>query len=328
MQIYCPKCNACYEIDEHLIADKSRRVKCSACGEIFTAESLKTAAPENITPEAEAPEEDIFAAIGAAMAEADNLKNTEPEKNEDIPPVTEETVIEEANAPAAPISRDLGDGRIEPSFSDDEPATEETKEDSADENTENDEENGNTADLEKIFERLSEHTEHLIAAEKKLPLHEKVWLQIKNALGFHFKVKWSYLFLALTVFVLLSLYNNRYQIVREAPFMNGLYKTFGIKAKIPGEGLEFQNVSWDFVKDDDGSRLIVKGFVYNLTERVINLPVIHIEILDKQTALLQSQNRELKETEVEANTKIPLNLVLPNPAPTAKYVYLTFIDKD
>ena len=60
MQIYCPKCNACYEIDEHLIADKSRRVKCSACGEIFTAESLKTAAPESVMPEAELPEEDIF----------------------------------------------------------------------------------------------------------------------------------------------------------------------------------------------------------------------------------------------------------------------------
>lgn len=327
MQIYCPKCNACYEIDEHLIADKSRRVKCSACGEIFTAESLKTAAPESVRPEAELPEEDIFAAIGAAMAEADSIKSGEPEKHEETPPSVEETVIDTKQDELSVFAgRDLGDGRIEPSFSDD-AATSETEE-SLVEETAGEEEDDNTADLEKIFERLSEHTEHLIAAEKKLPVHEKVWLQIKNALGFHFKVKWSYLVAGLAVFVLLSLYNNRYQIVRELPFLNGFYKTFGIKAKIPGEGLEFQNVSWDFVKDDDGSRLIVKGFVYNLTDRGISLPVVHIEILDKQTALLQSQNRELKETEIDPNTKIPLNLVLSNPAPTAKYVYLTFIDKD
>lgn len=324
MQIYCPKCNACYEIDEHLIADKSRRVKCSACGEVFTAESLKTAAPESATPEAE---EDIFAAIGAAMAEADSIRAGEPEKDENEPPVGEESIAAtKQDEPEIAVSRDLGDGRIEPSFSDDS-ASEGTEENLVEESAD-DEEADNTADLEKIFERLSEHTEHLIADEKKLPVHEKVWLQIKNTLGFHFKVNWSYLVAGLAVFVLLSLYNNRYQIVRELPFLNGIYKTFGIKAKIPGEGLEFQNVSWDFVKDDDGSRLIVKGFVYNLTDRGIGLPVVHIEILDKQTALLQSQNRELKETEIDANAKIPLNLILPNPAPTAKYVYLTFIDKD
>lgn len=320
MQIYCPKCNACYEIEERLIADKSRRVKCSACGEIFTAEKLKTAAPEDMAPAEETPEEDIFAAIGAAMAEAEETKK-EPA------PAVEETVVNEIKEePQTPYGRDLGDGRIEPSFSDF--AEEESAAEQADEEQTEEEEDDGTADLEKIFERLSEHTEHLIAAEKKLPVHEKAWLQIKNALGFHFKVKWSYIIAALTVFVLLSLYNNRYQIVREVPFLNGFYKTFGIKAKIPGEGLEFQNVGWDFVKDEEGSRLIVKGFVYNLTDRDINLPVVHIEILDKQTALLQSQNRELKETGVEANTKIPLNLVVPNPAPTAKYVYLTFIDKD
>jgi hypothetical protein len=183
-------------------------------------------------------------------------------------------------------------------------------------------------DLEKIFERLSEHTEHLIERERKLPFYERVWLGIKNILGFHFKIKWIYIFIALLVFALLSAFNNRYQIVRKLPFLNSVYKAVGVTAKIPGEGLEFQNISWDFVQDDDGvAKLEIKGFIYNPTDKAIAIPTVHMEILDKDTALLQSQTRDIDE-EVEANSKVPLDLIVLHPAPTSKYVYLTFIDKD
>jgi hypothetical protein len=50
--------------------------------------------------------------------------------------------------------------------------------------------------------------------------------------------------------------------------------------------------------------------------------------LDKDTQLLQSHNRKLKEKEIEAKAKLAINLVLGNPAPTSKYVYLTFVDRD
>ena len=84
----------------------------------------------------------------------------------------------------------------------------------------------------------------------KLPFYEKLWLQIRNVLGFHFKIKWKYIFIGLGVFVLLSLFNNRYQVVREVPFLNGVYKAFGVKAKIAGEGLEFQNINWNLVDEN------------------------------------------------------------------------------
>ena len=60
----------------------------------------------------------------------------------------------------------------------------------------------------------------------------------------------------------------------------------------------------------------------------VNVPNFLIEILDKDTVLLQSQNTKIEETEAGPQDKIPLTLVFPNPAPTAKYVYLTFIDED
>ena len=52
------------------------------------------------------------------------------------------------------------------------------------------------------------------------------------------------------------------------------------------------------------------------------------KILDKETSLLQSHNKELDDTEVKAKTKVAISLVLENPAPTSKYVYMTFVDKD
>ena len=38
MQIFCPECDAGYEIDELLLEDKTRRLKCSNCGKIFNVD--------------------------------------------------------------------------------------------------------------------------------------------------------------------------------------------------------------------------------------------------------------------------------------------------
>ncbi|MBE6443182.1 MAG: hypothetical protein E7020_00750 [Alphaproteobacteria bacterium] len=305
MRIYCPNCDVGYDIDEVLIRDKMRQVKCSNCGSIFDAGSLKTKLVDNLEADTENP----FEALSAVM-------------REDEPIDLEQDIIE-------PIIKDNEVIETVVEVAVDDKTTEiEKQSDETIVSDDNVDEEDTEVDLENIFERLSEHTAGLIDREKKLPLYGKMWLQIKNVLGFHFKVKWSYIFIALAVFVLLSMYNNRYQIVRELPFFNGFYRMLGIKAKIPGEGLEFQNVSWNFVADKENTRLEIKGFIYNLTDKDIDVPTIHIEILDKNTSLLQSSNRNSKQGVVSPNTKIPLSLTINNPAPTAKYVYLTFIDKD
>ena len=35
MRIYCPQCNVCYELDETLIPEGGRKLRCSNCGEVF-----------------------------------------------------------------------------------------------------------------------------------------------------------------------------------------------------------------------------------------------------------------------------------------------------
>lgn len=278
MQIYCPKCGIGYNVDDEIVREGLRMVRCSNCGEVFKPEQADVQNSEIDSKEA-------FENVSKAMSE--DVENNAISLEED-----------------AEDSADVGDA--------------ENKEDVvADDIT-----------LEDIFVRLSEHTESLMEREKKLPFYEKMWLQVKNVLGFHFKIKWSYIFVALFIFVMMSLYNNRYDVVRKVPFMNDVYRMFGIRAKIAGEGLEFQNITWDFVDDEKGVRLEVKGFIYNKTDKVLDVPQLHVEILDKDTQLLQSHNRELKEKEIEAKAKLAINLVLGNPAPTSKYVYLTFVDRD
>ena len=52
MRIYCPKCHMGYEVDESLIPEAGRRLRCSNCKEIFrfdrngASESVVQTAPE------------------------------------------------------------------------------------------------------------------------------------------------------------------------------------------------------------------------------------------------------------------------------------------
>lgn len=331
MHIYCPKCNAGYEIDEQLLEDQAKKLKCSNCGEVFLAADARL--EENEVDEVK-EEAEPFDLLHEAMRE-DGVTEEETVANEETQEgtaeVQEDVVRKEAVADnPEPVSDNVVDeeSSIEAESSETEVNVEKAEPDDKSDAVASEEADADNVDLESIFVRLSEHTEHLMEQEKKLPFYEKIWLQIKNVLGFHFKIKWAYVMAFIAAFVLLSLFNNRYQIVRELPFLNSVYKVFGINAKIPGEGLEFQNIGWEFFDDDEGNRLEIKGFVYNKSEHDVTLPTIHIELLDKDTVLVQSQNREAEVKVIETGAKIALNLTVENPAPIAKYVYLTFIDAD
>ena len=168
----------------------------------------------------------------------------------------------------------------------------------------------------------------MINEERKLPFYKRILLWIHNILGLNFRINWKYVGIGAVLFGIVWLFNNRYDIVRTVPFMNGIYKTFGINAKIAGEGLEFQNISWDMLAEGEGTRLDIRGFIFNQTEKNIEIPLVHVEIMDKETSLLQTQNRTMESSIVRAGEKVPLLISVPNPAPTIKYVYMTFMDVD
>lgn len=337
MLMYCPKCSCGYEIDEELIRDKSKKVRCSHCNEIFDVGSLVEKSVDNMVYGNELEnisEENAFDALAALMRDADALQTSEIFANREFEVNKLEIIDEQETQPyenQTSLQTEVDENIVQNITDIPDLVKEgdlESEEKQINENEQQEEKEDDIIDIESIYERLSEHTVHLIEREKTLPLYEKIWLKIKDVLGFHFKIKWKYIVLAFCVFVSLSLYNNRYDVVRKIPFMNSVYKILGIKAKIAGEGLEFQNITWDYIVDEGIRKMEVKGFINNITADTIDIPIVHVEILDKKTSLLQSFNKKLKDDKIFSSGRIPLQIVVENPAPTAKYIYLTFIDKE
>lgn len=183
-------------------------------------------------------------------------------------------------------------------------------------------------DIKDVFERLSAQSEKLFEAEQKLPWQQRLLMQLKTMLGLNRKFNLKIITAVIAVLSLVMLYNYRYEIVRSIPFMNGVYRLAGIRAKIPGEGLEFQNVNWNYIDVGNGKVLEVKGFINNPTQRNIDIPTVHVELLDKDTILLQSMNQKPSVATLKPDGRIAVGVIVKNPSPTAKYVYLTFIDVD
>ena len=267
MHIYCPKCHMGYEVDETLIPEEGRRLRCSNCAEVFKfdrsgmSESLSKPVREDVSEKESEP-------LLADKLQEENIKEQEEQPSLEVPEV----------------------------------------------------------DIKDIFERLSEQSEKLFQAEQQLPWHKRFLLQLKTMLGLNRRFNMRMIGLAVAFVLLVLAYNYRYEIVRAVPFMNGIYKTFGIRAKIPGEGLEFQNINWNY-RDVEGNRVLeIKGFINNPTSKKIDIPVVHVELLDEDTILLQSINQKPTIQSLKPDGRVSIGIVIKTPSPTAKYVYLTFID--
>lgn len=339
MQIFCPKCATGYEIDDKLLQDKPRKFKCSSCGEVFVVDK------NTVAQEEENPFEQLAAAMEDdknTIAETGDSGEVAISESEEVKIVEEEPIAEVKEIPAESVAEvNKEEQKSEPAPEVKESAKTDEVKSEAEVASATPEPNTNTADedkdvnaveeeidIEDIFERLSERTENLINDEKKLPITKKIRFWFKNLFGLGFGVKWRYIGIGAAVIAVIWLFNNRYEVVRKVPFTHGIYKVFGITAKIPGEGLEFQNINWDLIAQEDGNQLEIRGFVFNNTDKPIKIPTVHVEILDRETSMLQSQNTLMENSEVEPQEKVALNISIPNAAPTMKYVYMTFIDVD
>ena len=71
MLIYCPKCSTGYEIADDLLKERSRKVRCSHCNEIFDVEKLSEKSVENSDALEDISEDNAFEALAAMMRDAD-----------------------------------------------------------------------------------------------------------------------------------------------------------------------------------------------------------------------------------------------------------------
>lgn len=183
-----------------------------------------------------------------------------------------------------------------------------------------------TSEMQEIFARLETQTETLFNIEKSLPPHQKIWWLIKRNLGLHRRQTRRLYLACFVVLFTLMLFYLRFEIVRVAPFMERIYESCGIVCVIPGEGLEFQNITRDEFEEDYISKMEIRGFITNVTGKTLDIPTIQVEILDKNVQPLQVLYQEPPVKRIIAGSKVAFRIMINKPSTFSKYVYLTFTE--
>jgi len=141
--------------------------------------------------------------------------------------------------------------------------------------------------------------------------------------------------LKIVAFLLLILagiaaYVFRYPIVGHFPQLAPLCHKIGLDCTVPGQGLEFRDIS--FYEYDDPDSLVhkmdISGKIVNPTPQNLTLPLLHIELLDEEGNILQNVEQALSGNIVKAETITEFKTTILNPAPFTKYVYVTFTDNN
>lgn len=183
------------------------------------------------------------------------------------------------------------------------------------------------AELNEIFARLSSQTEELFKQDQARPVPQKALSRLKHILGLDHPGNGKYYLLLLILIIVLLLVGFRYEIVRSFPAAEAVFSSVGIESRIVGEGLEFQNIVRNEYEEDYVRKLEVKGFIANISNQPIDVPLIHVEVMDKDTNLLQSVNDKAPIASLAPDERMAFRIVINQPSPLAKYILLTFAKK-
>ena len=322
MRIKCPKCGKIYDVSENELPAKGRRMRCSGCGEVFwrrpedADDSFSAWTDEKTnTPDEEPQWNEIKNAVPESeekdWEEIKVEKNTPPafEETKEMPSaVTPDDARSEENAPASDNAAEE-----EGSSADEAEKTEETatKPDGVDD----------------IFKRLSEQSAALSKKENEQPVQKKIWGSIRKNAGLMNKTTRRYVYFLLFFVVLLLFYYFRYEIVRTFPFMEQVYSSLDIQSKVLGEGLEFKNVSRRNYEDDYVTKMEIKGFIVNNTEKMLEIPDVKLEVMDEKGLVLDTLITPPPAKFVKENGRVAFSVTVTKPSPLSKYIYLTFTEK-
>lgn len=184
-----------------------------------------------------------------------------------------------------------------------------------------------TAAMTDIFARLSSQTEELFKQEQTQAPARRMWGKSKHLLGLDHPGTLKYYLLFLFFAAALILFALRFEIVRAFPAAEKIYGAVGIEARIVGEGLEFQNIIRNEYTEDYVRKMEVKGYIVNTNSYAVDMPLIHVEVMDKDTNLLQSVNDKAPIASLEPDGRMAFRIVINQPSALAKYILLTFAKK-
>ncbi len=137
----------------------------------------------------------------------------------------------------------------------------------------------------------------------------------------------SIIIVASITLVLSALYFARYPITRAMPFMRHAYKLLHIRSVIPGEGLEFKNITRREVEQDYVRKLEVKGFIVNVSEITREIPMIQVKLIDDNANVVQESSVFPPVDTVEPGLGTSFEVLVDSPSSAAKYVVTTFTER-
>lgn len=175
-----------------------------------------------------------------------------------------------------------------------------------------------------IFARLSTQTEELFKQEQTQAKPKRLWAKAKHLAGLDHPGTLKYYLLLLATIVALVLFAARFDLVRRFPSVEKFYNAVGIEARIVGEGLEFQNIVRNEYEEDYVRKLEIKGFIVNTNPFKVEMPLIHVEVMDKDTNILQSINDKAPIASLEPDGRMAFRIVINQPSALTKFILLTF----
>ena len=322
MQIYCPKCKTGYEIDASVVPETGRKLRCAVCQKVFKC------MPQDLVDGSKLRQAEFTEEEKKHLDEKGHLQEEE---------ISITAQVEERENEAEPSKADTAEENVKEAQEAETTSTEvqnssqeETQEETTDEEGTQktlDELASDNSYVKDIFERLSTETQNLFQSEQEEPKSKKVVFGLKKMFGIVNPRNIKYYVISFVILLLLVMYYARYEIVRTMPAMENIYNLFAIESVIPGEGLEFQNVVRREFEEDYVPKLEIKGFISNQTENSKEIPLIRIELLDKDGKSIQYKIFNSVLPVVPRLEKVPFSFVVVRPSPLTKYVYLTFVPK-
>ncbi len=178
-------------------------------------------------------------------------------------------------------------------------------------------------DIQKMFERVSKETENLFTSPE-IKTVEKI--RVVNVTRYKHTINIILALIALTC-IAAVLYYMRYDIVRLVPEAEKLYDKIEISSIPYGSGLEFKDIATKEFTENNMAKIEISGSIVNTGQYQTKIPPVKVEIYDKSGKLILDTTHYLPFPRLEPKYNLLFNIVVTNPTPYGKSIYLTFNDK-
>ena len=178
------------------------------------------------------------------------------------------------------------------------------------------------ADIQKMFERVSKETAPLFE-EQPTKIVEKI--RVVNVT--HYKHTINFVLLLISLLSIFGIfYYMRYDVVRLFPQAEQIYDKMLVDSIPYGKNLEFQNITTREFTENNIAKIEISGIIVNTGKYQTIIPPLKIEIFDKSDKLLTEKPHRLPLQRLEAGYHILFNVVIVNPTPYGKSIYVKFAD--